>query len=146
MGETITDSFGLADLKQELNLDEGVKRMPYVDTKGKVTIGTGRNLSDVGISWEENDLMLTNDIATACTGLDTHQSWWRSLPAQQARVMVNLAFNMGVAELDKFVVFLAAMRAQKWDAAADALRDSAWYGEVGQRGPRICARLGGWQV
>ena len=41
------------DLVQQLTRDEGIRNKPYVDTVGKVTIGVGRNLSDVGLYPDE---------------------------------------------------------------------------------------------
>ena len=53
-------------MKKELTLDlirdEGSSLVPYTDTVGKLTIGVGRNLTDVGISNSEMELMLMNDI------------------------------------------------------------------------------------
>ena len=46
-----------------LRLHEGEKLMPYKCTAGKLTIGVGRNLEARGISKDESDLMLRNDIA-----------------------------------------------------------------------------------
>src|SRR4051812_27390106 len=36
-------------LVNQLIIDEGLKLSPYTDTVGKLTIGVGRNLTDVGI-------------------------------------------------------------------------------------------------
>ena len=40
-------------LMSMLKRHEGFRAFPYLDTVGKLTIGYGRNLSDVGISIEE---------------------------------------------------------------------------------------------
>jgi len=57
------------------------------------------------------------------------------------RAVTDLAFNLGKAQLSKFVMFLAAMRAQKFDAAGLALRDSVWFTQVGRRGPDVVAMI-----
>ena len=49
-------------LIKELTRDEGMRLMPYRDTVGKLTIGVGRNLDDVGISLDEANMLLTNGI------------------------------------------------------------------------------------
>jgi lysozyme len=142
----ISDTFDLSDLRDELTLDEGVKSRPYTDTVGNVTIGRGRNLSAVGLSLDEIEYLWANDVARACVDLDAHLAWWRTLPAQQQRVMINLAFNMGIDGLLSFEHFLDAMQRQDWIVAAGELQDSKWWGEVGFRGPRMVARLEGWKV
>lgn len=133
--------FDFPQLRADLTFDEGSRRKPYVDTLGNVSIGIGRNLTDVGISPDEVSYLFTNDVITACSDLDLLMPWWRSLPASHQRIMVNLAFNMGAAKLRTFPVFLAAMKDGRWGAAGDALRDSRWFDQVGGRGPRMIQRL-----
>jgi lysozyme len=50
------------DLIEQLRRDEGVRLHPYTDTVGKLTIGVGRNLADMGISDAEATVLLQNDI------------------------------------------------------------------------------------
>ena len=52
-------------VKAQLKVDEGVKLKPYKDTVGKLTIGCGRNLDDIGISYTEVDYLLENDLNMA---------------------------------------------------------------------------------
>lgn len=49
-------------LRPQLRIDEGVREFPYTDTVGKLSIGVGRNLDDVGLRPDEIALMLENDI------------------------------------------------------------------------------------
>lgn len=49
-------------LKDMLIRHEGLKLKPYRDTVGKLTIGAGRNLNDLGISEREAMFLLDNDI------------------------------------------------------------------------------------
>ena len=49
-------------LRSQLERHEGLRLKPYRDTVGKLTVGYGRNLEDVGISRDEADFMLDNDI------------------------------------------------------------------------------------
>lgn len=139
----ISPGFDMAKLTAELATDEGMVLKPYVDTRGKITIGIGRNLTDNGITAVECSDMLAHDIQTACDDLDRHALWWRHLPPAQQRVMINLSFNMGWPTLAGFRHFLAAMEARDWTEAANQLRNSLWWRQVGTRGPRIAARLMG---
>lgn len=138
----INDSpWGQEQLVADLSLDEGTVLKPYKDTVGKITIGTGRNLTDRGISADEAGVMLLNDIALVAMQLDAAEPWWRTLPAPQQRVMLNLGFNMGVPTLQTFHQFLDFMQKQDWRGAAIDLEGTAWYGQIGQRGPRMVQRL-----
>ena len=137
----MNDTFDMTLLEADLTTDEGIRYKPYVDTTGNLTIGVGRNLTVNGITVGEMNLMLTNDIGMAVAGLDAHLSWWRDLDQPRQRVMINLAFNMGVNELETFGTFLSLMQAKNYDGAANDLAGTLWYGQVGQRGARMIARL-----
>jgi len=52
-------------LQNTLEHHEGLRLKPYKDSVGKLTIGIGRNLDDVGISKSEALLLLQNDIDVA---------------------------------------------------------------------------------
>lgn len=52
-------------LIDQLVRDEGLRLHPYIDSVGKLTIGVGRNLTDMGISQAETEMLLSNDIANA---------------------------------------------------------------------------------
>ena len=49
-------------LRSSIILSEGIRLKPYKDTVGKLTIGVGRNLEDVGLSYSEVMLMLEHDV------------------------------------------------------------------------------------
>lgn len=129
------------DLRADLGLDEGDRHVLYVDTMRNVTIGTGRNLSAVGISADEDALMLSNDIKRAEDSLDASYPWWRGLPHGPARVMANLMFNMGPGRFATFRLYLNATYERRWNDACDELRNSTWWNQVGERGPRMVARM-----
>ncbi len=127
-------------LAAELKRDEGVKLKPYVDTVGKLTIGVGRNLTDVGISQEEADYLLRNDIAEAQTLLDRGIQWWRTLDEERQLVLLNMAFNLGPG-LFGFTNTLAAVQNHEWEAAALAMSHSKWAEQVGLRADRLIERM-----
>lgn len=131
----------LATLKAELRRDEGVRLNPYKDTVGKTTIGVGRNLDDVGITTEEADYLLENDIGRAAAGLDRALPWWRNLREVRQRALLNMAFNLGLPRLLGFKGMLGALQAGDYAAAAAEARDSAWARQVGARAERIAQML-----
>ncbi len=127
-------------LVAELKRDEGVRLKPYMDTVGKLTIGIGRNLTDVGISEAEAEILLRNDIATAELLLDRGIPWWRTLDEERQLVLVNMAFNLG-AGLFGFTNTLAAVQNHEWEAAALAMSHSKWAEQVGLRADRLIERM-----
>lgn len=124
-------------LKAELERDEGKKFMPYKDTVGKLTIGVGRNLSDVGISQEEVDHLLTNDIQGVINLLDHYMPWWKNLDETRQRVLANMCFNLGINSLMGFHETLKAVQTGHYEIAAQNMLNSKWAGQVGQRAVRL---------
>lgn len=130
-------------MRVELMRDEGVRLRPYLDTVGKLTIGVGRNLDDVGITQVEAAHMLDGDIQRTASELDTQLRWWRNLDETRQRVILNMAFNLGVSGLLKFKNTLAAMQAGKYADAAEGMLKSKWAEQVGQRAVRLANMMRG---
>lgn len=108
---------------------------------GNPTVGIGRNLASEGITDAEARYLCANDCLARNAMLDRDIPWWRQLsPARQMQI-VDLSFNLGEGGLMKFPHFLAAMQAGHWPDAVAELQQSTWWGQVGQRGPMITARI-----
>ena len=160
-------------LRAELKRDEGLRLVKYRCTAGKLTIGYGRNLDDVGILPEETrtlgitkdsvirtgitqaiaDALLEGDIARAMADLDRALPWWRKLDGVRQRVMVNMVFNMGIGRrrtetrrgsgLLGFNNTLAAIERGDWARAVAGMQASDWYKQVKARAVRMCALMKG---
>lgn len=129
-------------LLSELTTDEGKTGRVIIDTEGFYTIGIGHNLSANPLTNKQILEIALDDIDVATTHLDTHHYWWRSLPPAQARVMINMCFNLGGPGLDLWPHFLSYMQAHDFNAAANELKTTEpWFTQVGLRGPRMVTRL-----
>lgn len=124
-------------LVEELKQDEGFRSKPYYDSVGKLTIGYGRNLTDVGITEREASDLLTNDIIKAYRIAAELVPIWALLDDARQDVLANMAFNMGAGTLATFKNFLAAVNSKQFGLAAKHGRDSKWYKQVGQRAERL---------
>ena len=124
-------------LKQELKIDEGIRNKPYVDTVGKTTIGVGRNLTDVGLSNEEVDYLLNNDINKASKQLFEALPWVVNLSDVRQRALVNMAFNLGIKGLLGFINTLNLIQNGKYEEASEAMLKSKWASQVGARAKRL---------
>jgi lysozyme len=134
-------------LIKQLRRDEGVRLKPYKDTVGKLTIGIGRNLDDVGISNVEADTLLKNDVTRAMADLDKHLPWWATLDDARRGVLVNMAFNLGIHGLLGFKNTLRMIETGRYNDAADNMLQSKWATQVGVRAQRLATqmRTGAWQ-
>lgn len=127
----------IVKLKTELTNDEGCKNKPYTDTVGKLTIGVGRNLTDNGLSNDEIDVLLTNDINQVVAQLNKSLPWWSDMTDNRQRVLANMVFNMGINAVLQFKNTLTFMRTGQYDKAADGMLQSLWAQQVGDRAKRL---------
>ena len=120
-------------LVAQLRLHEGERLKPYRDTVGKLTIGVGRNLDDVGISPAESAAMLASDIARTDAALRSKAAWVFVLDPVRRDVLRDMAFNLGVEGLLGFKTTLHLVQAGQFAEAAVQMLRSKWAGQVGQR-------------
>jgi lysozyme len=133
-----------AGLIDDLVRDEGEVLTAYQDHLGYWTIGVGRLIDKRrggGISKEESRLLLANDLERFASGLDAHLPWWRTLSKGRQRVLLNMAFNLGVSGLLTFRNTLTAVREGRYDDAAAGMLRSKWAGQVGERAKRLAALM-----
>ena len=129
------------DILADLRDDEGLSLKAYTDTVGKLTIGYGHNLADLGISERIANLILEEDLVNAIIELGERLPWWKDLPESQRRGLMNMAFNLGLPKLLKFEKMLRALRLGNGERAAAEAIDSKWAKQVGARAWRIAALL-----
>lgn len=127
-------------LKIMLLKHEGKRNLPYTDTVGKLTIGVGRNLTDVGLSDDEITLMLDNDINRVFRELTSNVACFGSLDDTRQHVLMDMCF-MGIEKLLKFTKMLAAIEQRDFDRAADEMLNSLWAKQVGDRATELAALM-----
>ena len=124
-------------LVRQIELHEGLRLKPYRCTAGKLTIGVGRNLEDRGITLSEARMLLANDLADVRNGLLNALPWVAQLDDVRQRVLVDMAFNLGLQGLLEFKRTLAAVQAGQYQQAATMMLQSRWAKQVGQRAERL---------
>ena len=116
----------LSYLIKLLKRDEGERLKPYRCTAGKLTIGVGRNLEDVGISKEESDYLLTNDISRVTVEISRHLPWALKLDDARFSVILSMVFQMGMGGVRNFRKFLNALQMGDYTKASIEMMDSKW--------------------
>jgi len=135
------------NLIEQLKRHEGLKLKPYKCTADKLTIGVGRNLEDVGISEEEAEMLLQNDIQRATVQIQREFPWTTELDEVRFAALINFTFNVGIGTVGKFVNAMALLKAGSYDMAADEFLNSRWAKQVGQRAIDVTdqIRTGEWK-
>jgi|TARA_R100000008_G_scaffold82285_1_gene66416 lysozyme len=119
-----------------LKIHEGVESHAYKCSESKITIGVGRNIDPeggIGLTDDEVDYLLQNDIDRVYKELDFEYGWFSDLDLIRKEAMIDISFNLGQTRLRKFQKALTAMEKGDWDRAADEFMDSKWSKQVGNR-------------
>jgi len=127
----------MSKLIETLRRHEGVKNTLYKCTSNKWTIGVGRNLEDVGLSEEEIDMLLLNDIKRTKELMDEYIPWHNDLDEVRQEALINFVFNVGIGTTMKFKNAMAALEAHDYDTAAIEMLDSNWAKQVGSRAEEV---------
>jgi len=115
----------LERLQAQLREAEGFRRFVYRCPAGYLTVGYGRNLEQNGVSPEEADYLLKNDIISAVGELSLRvPGLLETLCDVRLRVLLDMAVNMGVPRLMRFRKMFAALKVADFDQAAAEILDS----------------------
>lgn len=141
----------MRDLKEMLTRHEGERLAPYRCPAGKLTIGVGWNIDANGlpgdirayldehgkITPEMSGRLLDMAIETAIQGCEKLFPSLSSFSENRRDALVDWMFNLGYGKASGFVKAVKAINNQDWELAADHLKDSAWYKQVGKRAVEI---------
>lgn len=143
-----------AALRTDVMQAEGFRQFPYFDCcgkpfrsckcakQGKLTIGYGRNLEDVGISQLESEVLLDHDLHTAEMSAGRAFDWFQTLNELRQRAITEIVFNLGLTKFREFRQTILAIKVGQFRAAAANLLDSKWKTQVGDaRSSRIARYL-----
>ena len=138
------------NLLQQLRREEGVKRSVYLDSLGYWTIGVGRLVDERkggGLSDDEIDILLANDIARTTSEVLAALPWVASLDEPRQAALIGMAFQMGTSGLLGFGNTLAAIRDGRYDDAEARMLQSKWAQQTPARARRMARQIatGEWQ-
>jgi len=99
-----------------LQTEEGFRAFKYIDTTGHETIGYGFNI-DAGITRHAASALLQEQVAELSDTLQQYP-WYAALDPVRASVVLDIAFNQGIAGLLHYPHMIAALSRQDWASAA----------------------------
>lgn len=132
------------NLREMLKRHEGVKSHAYRCTAGKITVGVGRNIDPdggLGLSDDEIDYLLDNDIVRCIQELNSSFGWFNSVDDVRRDACIDMCFNLGITRFAGFKNALAAMKKGDYETAADEFYDSRWAKQVGNRAIEVCEMI-----
>lgn len=138
-------------LREELEIDEGVKHEIYLDHLGLPTFGIGHLVTEddqeygqeVGteVSEERVAEVFEQDVQITLDECKILYSDFDELPEEVQLIIANMMFNMGRPRLSQFKGMKRGVDARDWNAAADEMVDSKWYRQVTNRADRLVTRM-----
>lgn len=130
-----------AFLLEQLKRHEGLRLKVYKCPAGRLTIGYGRNVEDRGITKKEAEYLLNNDVEDCEKELKISFTWYNNLDHVRQSVLINMCFNMGIRKLKQFKKMIHYIESKEWDKAADEMKDSNWFNQVGDRAVELITQM-----
>ena len=141
----------LQRLREDLEIDEGVKHEIYLDHLGYPTFGIGHLVLDTDPAHGQpvgtavsNDRVIEafeSDLVGVMSDCERLYPDFGDLPEEAQQVFANMMFNMGRPRLSKFKGMKRGVDDRDWNVAADEMVDSRWYRQVTNRADRLVQRI-----
>lgn len=128
--------------KNLIEQHEGRRSLAYKDTLGITTIGVGRNLEHKGLSNNEIDILLVNDIIECFDDL-SHFKWFEEATEQQQAALLDWRFQLGGAGIRKFKKTMEYLSAGDYNQAGIEMLDSRWAQQTPNRANAISRMVRG---
>ena len=120
------------------------RHVVYKCSEGFWTLGVGRNVDPnggLGLSDDEVDYMLSNDVDRVIAELGKSFPWFSDLDCVRADALIDLCFQLGLPSLLKFKNFLADMAEGNYELAAPNLLDSLYARQTPNRANEIAEMI-----
>lgn len=127
-------------LVDSIKAHEGFRARAYQDSVGVWTVGYGTNLQRLTIDEATAEQWLLRELARLREFFELHQPYPKLSPARQD-VILEMAYNLGIAGVLAFGKMWTALAAGDWDEAARQMLDSKWAKQVGQRAQDLAGRM-----
>ena len=141
----------IQELRKQLEIDEGVRYVIYLDHLGLPTFGIGhlvtKNDSESGqavgatVSKERVAECFDMDVQSVINDCNKLYNNFGNLPEEVQQIIANMMFNLGRTRLSKFKGMKRGVDSMNWNQAADEMVDSRWYRQVTNRAQRLVSRM-----
>jgi len=91
-------------------------------------VGFGRNLTQIGLSEEEAEFLLENDIRRVEKELERFP-WFENLNTARRAAITSLNYNLGLTRFLKFKKMIKALEKGNWPKAAFEVYPNSRYAE-----------------
>jgi lysozyme len=138
-------------LKELLIKHEGKRYKVYKCTAGKATIGIGHNIDARGLPSDIRayltqygkitdgmiDILYEADVNGAIEDCIKLYKEFKDFTQNRKKALIDFLFNVGLSKALLFKRANLAINEGRWQDAANEMKDSLWYHQVGDRGDDI---------
>jgi lysozyme len=142
-------------LREMITRHEGRRLKPYRCPSGFLTVGMGYNIDtnplpvDIAaylrmqgeITEEMADRLLTIMLGVVTLQCHAIYAGFEGFSEVRRNALIDFVYNVGARTAQKFKKMRAAVETGNWETAADELKDSVWFNQVGTRGPDIVGMI-----
>tara|TARA_X000000950_G_C13875178_1_gene644559 strand:- start:878 stop:1300 length:423 start_codon:yes stop_codon:yes gene_type:complete len=122
---------------------EGYSALVYECPSGFLSVAHGRNLEQRGISKDEANYLLQNDIDVSIKELKGIIKDFKNLPDRVKLVLIDMHYNLGLSKLLSFEKMLDAIDQKNFIKASEELLDSRYAQQVKRRALANASLLSG---
>jgi lysozyme len=134
------DAVDYRTLLDQLLRIEGVRLAPYRDAAGNLIVAPDDYLERMGV---RGTGMAVLEVDVRAVARELEELWpnVRKLDAARQRVLIHLAFNMGVRGLLTMMRFVSSVEFHFWETAADDMLISRWAKQEPRRASVLAAMM-----
>jgi len=140
----------ITDLKKHIILSEGFRQKLYRDTsertgfegkQGKLTIGYGYNIDDLGLPEDICMMLLDRKLAESIDTLSEKLPWTDGMDEVRRGVFIEMLYNMGWPTFSAFKGTISAAERGDYKLTSEHMLDSLWARQVGIRAERMAKMM-----
>jgi len=120
------------EILKKIKRHEGWRSKPYRCSAGKLTIGYGTNIEQ--ISKDEGELLLEFRINEILEYALPQLPEYQTLNDTRKLVYLDMLYNLGFKSFKRFKRMRKAVQEGNWHKAANEIKNSKYYKQVGLRG------------
>ncbi len=126
---------------------EGAKLAPYRDAAGNLIVAPDDYVERMGVKGT-GMAVVEVDVRAVAADLDERWSVLGTLDGVRQRVIIHMAFNIGIGALLAMTRFMSAVECRRWDSAAEEMIVSPWAKREPDRASvlAVMMRTGGDEV
>ena len=138
-------------LRDQLIIDEGIRYKIYLDSLGLPTCGIGHLITKndeeykkptgTPITQERAFSLFEKDIKIVLDDCQKLFKDFQKFPEELQEIIANMMFNLGLSRLRQFQGFINAINHKDAKTAAECMKDSLWFKQVGIRAKRLYDRM-----